>query len=234
MKPESIALIYDRICKVLGEKLPKEYLNTPGLSERKIRSAEKELGCRMPEDVRDFYKISNGLPRLEIIPDHNIGFILPLAKPQKKQPRAMSTVHDVWKLMNEVIPTVYRELDDSWLNPKGPIERVWWTPTWIPLFGNLQADHLLIDMNPPKRGIVGQLIEYWKLDGPKRVYAKSFRAFLERFASDLERDLYVIESGNYSAVVIKKSVRRKERAYEREQLRKRQERDAARSAKDTK
>ena len=82
-------------------------------------------------------------------------------------------------------------------------------------------------MNPPKRGVVGQLIDYERLDGPKRIYAKSFRAFLDRFANDLERDLYITEPGISTVVVIKKSVRRKGQAREKEQLRKEQVRNSS-------
>ena len=226
MLPECIASIYGRIHKVLSEKkVPKVLLNCTGLSERRIRVAEKELGIRLPEDVRDFYKISNGWPRLEIIPDQNIGFMLPLAQSRKRE--MVETVHGVWEVMNDVIPYARTEIDDIWLKPKGPIERTWWRPSWIPLFDNNQGDHVLIDMNPPKRGVVGQLIDYERLDGPKRIYAKSFRAFLDRFANDLERDLYITEPGISTVVVIKKSVRRKGQAREKEQLRKEQVRNSS-------
>jgi cell wall assembly regulator SMI1 len=63
-----------------------------------------------------------------------------------------------------------------------------------------------MDLNPPKGGTRGQLIDWWRMDGPKRIIARSFRVLLERLANDIERDRYVVEPSNFSVALIKKTV----------------------------
>jgi internalin A len=204
MAVDSVTTLWTRIRTWLETRVPKACLASPAASESQIRKAEKDLGHRLPDDLREFYKIHNGLPGLEFVPANNIGILLPLVRPRKRSVHlGCQCVVDVWAFCKEILESgVY---DEQEIKPKGPIAKVVWTPDWIPIFDNIQGDYLFLDMNPPRRGTVGQIIDWTRGFGPTRVVAKSFHAFLDRLANDMERNLYVVEMSTSMATVMKKS-----------------------------
>jgi cell wall assembly regulator SMI1 len=212
MAVATITSIWRRIYNRLVVRVPKQLLALRGVSERQICQAEKEFGHRLPNDVRDFYKIHNGLPGLELYPDVNIGYLLPLVAPKKRSPTLGSRcVVEKWRLLDKANQTTL--IEQHWIKPRGPILKVQWTPDWIPLFDNTQGDYLFLDMNPPKRGKPGQLIDWSRDSGPWRVFARSFRIFLERLANDLERDRYLFKDPQeFNVTIMKKSAWKKIRA----------------------
>jgi cell wall assembly regulator SMI1 len=122
-------------------------------------------------------------------------------------------VVDSWEWFNAAD---WSGLGHGWIKPRGPFAKVQWTPDWIPLFDNTQGDLVLLDMNPPKRGTRGQLIDWWRINGPTRIFARSFRAFLERFTDDIENDRYRIDAPNpWAATLIRDSAWRKMQAREK-------------------
>lgn len=212
MTPDDMESIWNRICEKLKSHVPAKYLRTRGLSERQICKAEEALGRRLPDDVRAFYSLHNGLPGLEMVPDVNIGELLPLVFKKPSVTLGNRSVTSNWEFFKATMTKA--RLESRWIKPKGPIAKVRWDPDWIPLFDNTQGDHVFIDLNPPKGGHRGQLIDWWRMEGPKRVIAKSFRDFLERFATDIERDRYVVELGPFSATLYKKTAWKKMHAGE--------------------
>jgi cell wall assembly regulator SMI1 len=169
--------------------------------------AEAILGHRLPDDIRAFYLLHNGLPGLEIIPDKNLGRLLPLVFKEYSVTLQTRSVVANWEFFKET--TSVSHMEEKWIKPKGPIAKVEWSPDWIPLFDNTQGDHVFMDLNPPKGGSRGQLIDWWRLDGPKRIIARSFRPLLKRLANDIEHDRYVVEPGHFSVAIIKKTVWKK-------------------------
>ena len=213
MAQRTIASLWGRIRDKLKQaSVPAKYLGTPGLSERQICKAEQMLGHRLPDDVRAFYLLHNGLPGLEIIPDVNIGELLPLVFKKYSVTLQTRSVISNWEFFKETSGN----MDEKWIKPKGPIRKMEWSSDWLPLFDNTQGDHVFVDLNPPKGGSRGQLIDWWRADGPKRILARSFRTLLERVANDIERDRYVVEPSNFSVALIKKTVWKKMQERERQ------------------
>ena len=212
MAQVTIPSLWSRIHDKLKASVPAKYLRTPGLSERQISKAEETLGQRLPDDVRAFYLLHNGLPGLEIIPDVNIGELLPLVCKKNSVTLQRRSVVTNWKYFKEASG----HMDEQWIKPKGPIRKVEWSPDWLPLFDNTQGDQVFVDLNPAKGGSRGQLIDWWRADGPKRILARSFRTLLERLANDIERDQYVVEPSNFSVALIKKSVWKKMQVREKQ------------------
>lgn len=207
----SISSIWQRICAGLRDELPKEYLISPGLSEKQIRKAEQTIGNPLPADLREFYAAQNGIPGIEFIVDQNIGFCLPLVAPKKpRPPLGKCNVVESWSFFKKNSPSAF--IEDRWIDPKGSIRKTAWTTEWIPIFDNQQGDYVFADLNPPPRGTHGQLIEWWRSDGPKRILFRSFREFLTRIAEDLSRKRLVIVPGNFAVLLAKKSTWKKMQA----------------------
>jgi cell wall assembly regulator SMI1 len=132
MASVTIASTWSRIHDKLKASAAAKYLRTPGLSERQICKAEEILGHRMPDDVRAFYLLHNSLPGLEIIPDVNIGELLPLVFKKYSVTLQTRSVVANWQFFKETSG----DMDEKWIKPKGPIRKVEWSADWIPLFDN--------------------------------------------------------------------------------------------------
>jgi cell wall assembly regulator SMI1 len=204
----------------LGKHLPKELIHSPGLKASEIRKAEETFGHRLPDDVRESYLIHNGLPALEVIPGYNqnIGHFQPLIRPKKCiAPDNNRNAVETWRSFKELVQS--GRMHSMEARPRGPISKVFWSTDWIPLFDNIQGDYLFLDLNPPKRGVFGQIIDWERLDGPRRVFAESFQALLQQIADDLAHDRYRVEVGGCWASLIKKSVWKRMRSDEQKAAR---------------
>ncbi|MFO0965475.1 MAG: SMI1/KNR4 family protein [Gemmataceae bacterium] len=180
----SIAELWKRIDACLLEHVPKEWL-PPGLTEGEIRRAERVLGVRLPDDVRESYGIHNGLPAFEF---SYLGHLAPLVRKKNVVGLPMYSVVEHWRSN--------RDLAKSWtdrpaVHPKGPIAPVWWRREWIPIFDDIQGNHFFLDLKPRKGGVRGQIVDFDRSYGPLKVYVKSFGAWLKRVARDLERGEYL-------------------------------------------
>jgi cell wall assembly regulator SMI1 len=190
-------------------RMPKK-LTPPGLTEARIRDAEDAIGHRLPEDVRESYKIHNGFPCIEIVPGShrglmNVGYFLPLVAREKRWGTIGSrSVVNVTLWMRGLLES--GKLDNQWVNPTGPIARVIWSPDWIPIFDNTQGDCLVLDLNPPKRGTRGQLIDWVRHDGPVRVLAKSFGGWFRRLVDEVELGRFHLDFQGSSGTLMRKSV----------------------------
>jgi cell wall assembly regulator SMI1 len=201
MNPNSIKPLWKRVESWLAKRMPAEWLKSPGLTEAQICAAEEVLGHRLPDDVRESYKIRNGL-RIDI---YGFGYLLPLVRPKKQLGTKFGNrnVVEEWRDYKKAIESL------NWqtvpVKPKGPIADIYWTRDWIPLFDDLQGNMHWLDMNPPKRGVIGQIIDWDKLFGPTRICARSFRGWLNRLADEIEQDRYQLEVSDFSALLVRRS-----------------------------
>lgn len=73
---------------------------------------------------------------------------------------------------------------------EGPIKPIFWNTKRIYVTDN-SGDHLTLDLDPPKEGNYGQVIDHSHEVGPEKVLAPSWSAFLGQLADDLEAGKYV-------------------------------------------
>jgi cell wall assembly regulator SMI1 len=150
---------------------------------------------------------------------NNIGFFLPLARSEKARRKVRTGFRgqgaiELWASLNECWNEEVRSSQPEWTaSPKGPIEKVWWSPNWLPIFDNEQGDFLLLDLNPPKGGTVGQVIDFWRDTGPRTVFVRVFGEWLHKLADDLEQDRYEVslDDSNNVATLMKKSEAQRQR-----------------------
>ena len=156
----------------------------PPATEAEIAEVEQSIGYRLPEDLRDLYKIANGqigifgdfkdrsnqdeLPKLWAPLFGNYEF-LPLDK-------AVEIYQDWLDIYND--QQAFSEKYNK-ANPKSPhkpvfwkvregdaLDSMGWKPQWFSFAGN-NANHYSVDMAPPDTGAIGQVVlngaDEWEL-----------------------------------------------------------------------
>jgi cell wall assembly regulator SMI1 len=148
---------------------------SPGASDKALKGAETELGLSFPKDVRESYRLHDGTDQHAVLP---FGFHL----------LSLNEIVKTWKMWRDHLEQGI--FDNAPSSPDGPIKKVWWNLKWVPLTHNSGGDHQCIDMEPEKRGQIGQVINFSHEVGPLNVLAPSFQVWLLRFAKDLELGKY--------------------------------------------
>ncbi len=152
-----------------------------GASEEEIRSTEKKLGIKFPEDVRASYRIHNGM-------SGDRGFICSCSEYCWSEFYSLENIFRAWDIWRDLLEA--GEFDNFQSEPNGPIKTDWWNIKWIPLLGNSGGDHCCIDLDPPSEGKLGQIITMWHETGAEELLAPSFKDFLTNFAEELNAGVY--------------------------------------------
>jgi cell wall assembly regulator SMI1 len=94
---------------------------------------------------------------------------------------------DSWKeLLDE------GEFEDIQSDSDGAIKTdYWWNPKWIPITSNGAGDNECLDLDPDESGTLGQVIIMVHDDSFRPLITNSFRAWLDKFANDLEAGVYI-------------------------------------------
>jgi cell wall assembly regulator SMI1 len=140
----------------------------PGAREEDLAAAERKLGVRLPEDVRETFLRHDG--------EHKhlglfVGWML----------MSLSEVLKEW---------AFERWEERAPRGRGPVKAVSWSPRWIPLLANGAGDFVCVDLDPPEEGTPGQLITVHH-DDPERIrMTRSLTSWLLRFADRLESGEY--------------------------------------------
>lgn len=181
--------IWTRIETWLAENAPEimSSLNK-GASEREIAEAEEVLGITFPEDVKDSYKRHNGQ-------ESGGPALMPMG-----EFLSLSRIQDEWKVWKGLLDD--GDFDDFESEPEKGVKKNWWNAAWIPITYDGAGDHDCLDLDPDKGGHVGQMIEMWHDDGERPITAHSFTAWMEQFASGLEKG-ELVKSDEYDGIARK-------------------------------
>lgn len=154
----------------LGFELP------PGASHDDVVRAEQVLGISLPADYRESVRIHDGTFDY-LIEDWQLDTLVDIVKGRSMFDALVAdgslSLGDVFRVQTD-----------------GPVRPQRWNRAWIPIGSNTSSDHLLLDLDPPAGGTRGQLLRLTHEAGKVTVIAPTFRAFLARFADDLEHDRY--------------------------------------------
>lgn len=161
--------IDDQLAALIPDVLERLGSLPPGAGEGEIARLEGVLGFRLPEDVRQSYAIHDGTGSRTLY-DYGLS--------------DSEEIAGNWAMMRELLEG--GEFDDSDAKPRGPIRARWWDTKWVPITDNGSGNHICLDLDPAEGGTPGQLIDWDHERGPTHVVAPGLRAYLERFASDLE------------------------------------------------
>jgi cell wall assembly regulator SMI1 len=184
-----VEAIWERIEQWLRAHAPAVLasLNPPADPGRLV-AAERHLGVAFPDDfTRIYLRHDGGGPGL-----FNGWDWLSLD--------GITSEWDVWKdlLDGGEFADVQRKTD-------GRTVPDWWHPWWIPFTSSGAGDNYCLDLNPGPDGTAGQVIIMWHDDAARPVEAESFRAWLARFADDLEAGRYTY-SEEYGGIVRREDI----------------------------
>jgi cell wall assembly regulator SMI1 len=142
----------------------------PPASPERIRAAEEQLQCTLPEDVRASLGIHDGQ-------QGSAAYLF-----GQWEYFGIEAVLSEHKMLQQVFAAGAQTSEVS--DPR--VRKAWWLPAWIPILGNGSGDYYCIDLNPEPSGSVGQLIEYLHTHEYRRVLATSFTEWLAQFAKDFD------------------------------------------------
>ena len=144
----------------------------PGASEEGLNAAEMKLGVRLPDELRSFYRMHDGLGGSWLL--HHGEFL------------SLENLVMQWGWYAEMERTE-NPADPLYATKAiaGPIKPVWWSSRRLPITDN-SGNHAMIDLDPAAGGAIGQVIEHDHEIGPTGVLAPSFSAWLARIADELE------------------------------------------------
>jgi cell wall assembly regulator SMI1 len=155
-----------------------------GASEKQILAAEAAMRAVLPEEVKESYRAHNGQG----------GLSPPLMG--EWQLLSLRDIVRQWKIMKKLVDS--GAFADNRGKAVGPVRPDWYNLKWVPVAYNGGGDFRCIDLAPPTRGKVGQIISFWHVDDKRERLAPGFRAWLEAFAKDLESGKYEVKDGELS------------------------------------
>jgi cell wall assembly regulator SMI1 len=149
-----------------------------GASQRRLAAFEKRLGLLLPDDIRESYSLHNGTAGT--IGLLYFGDVMSLEGIEARWNR-----YGMWQQDNGY------GLGEGWRPDeiKGPIKPIWWSPLRIPVTDT--PDPVMIDLDPGKGGVRGQVIKFSHEIGPTQVLAPSWSEWLKGIADQLEAGQFV-------------------------------------------
>jgi cell wall assembly regulator SMI1 len=186
-KPVGVAASWKRIVAWIGNNAPGWTPLQPPATVGQIEDAERALGFRLPEDLRESYTSHNGS-----------GDLFPTAQTETYSALPLEELVDHWKMQKELVEK--REFAD--LEPKSEpgIKNDWWNIGWVPFAWNGGGDYYCVDIAPGDGGTPGQVITHNHENGEHKRLAPSLREWLSQFASDLEDGLFRLDEKHKTLV----------------------------------
>lgn len=176
-----IAAVWKRIAAWYETNTPPGTLVlSPGASEDALTAFEREIGFRLPDDLRASFALHNGSQETFLL-FH--GELLSLERILRQRREYLQwQEQDGWGTGEEYATE----------GIEGPIKPVWWNPLRLPLTDN-SGDHIIADFDPADGGQPGQIIEHSHETGPSRALARTFAEWLLEIAEGLENGQYVYD-----------------------------------------
>lgn len=176
----SVAEAWKRLEAALKSRVPeiRKSLKKPA-TEKQLATIEKKLGVTLPAEVRESYLTHNGQTddADEIVPakdEWGEGYrLLPLAE-----------VTPEWEQWKELLDSGEFEGQES--DPPQEVRNDWWNAGWIPIASDGGGNSICVDLNPTKKGTLGQLISMSHETGDREVLAKSMAVWLADLAQQWE------------------------------------------------
>ena len=152
----------------------------PGATPEAIAQVEASMGIKLPDAVRASYLLHDGSGIIRLFPP---GFYLTLEQMASQGAMMRQNLEEGW----------FEGLE---YDPKGPIRKVSYHPSWIPLTDN-GGNFTFVDLEPDDGGVIGQLVNFGRETGPEDVAASGVAEYLEYLADGLEAGAAKIGEGSY-------------------------------------
>lgn len=159
---------------------PGKFTLNPGATPNAIAEFERAIDAKLPDDFRESLLLHDGGEDCWILWH---GELLTLDRILKEW-----NMYRDWQAQKGYADP----LSEDWVprSIEGPIKPIFWNTKRIYVTDN-SGDHLTLDLDPPKDGCYGQVLDHSHEVGPEKVLAQSWSAYLSQVASDLEAGKYV-------------------------------------------
>lgn len=157
----------------LAERAPEvlETLN-PGATQAQLDLTEVQLGVKLPEGFREFYKQHNG----QSLDTVGLGLFLGMYAMSLEE---IQRAHTQWvQILNQDPETYGRPLGSVKSAPQGYIDLRYIHPKWIPFATDQSGNYFALDFAPGPRGQMGQCITFGRDVQTKYLLGSSFEDFL--------------------------------------------------------
>ncbi|MDY8025145.1 SMI1/KNR4 family protein [Paenibacillus polymyxa] len=135
-----------------------------GARDEDFQILESTLGIKLPEEMKNFYRVHNGQ-------DWKVG-VSSFVRNLTLSPIAQ--IIDNWKFIQEEF-----DPDDLELDADNEISPCLWNPKWVPIAENGSGDYLCLDTDPSEGGVVGQVLYFWHDWGNRSVEGNNLYEFIE-------------------------------------------------------
>ena len=152
----------------------------PGVSVSAIDNAEISMGVELPEDFRRLLLRHDGSGNHCISP-YKIGG-------GAQYFMALQNIIRTWEGM--VVIAVEFESDGEFGEQTGPIKKNYWNKRWIPFTENGCGDNIIIDLDPPDEGTLGQVVDWWHEGGVSTYQSASIRKWLNEVVDEIKSGVY--------------------------------------------
>lgn len=169
-----------RIVAWYGANTPPGTLRLPpGTTEEALQAAERRIGFKLPTDLRDFYRLHDGLSGKWLV--HYGAF------------HSLAQLIAAWESHRKLEPLQRGRAEWIPVELCGAIRPAWWSTRRVLITNIGGTDGVMSDLDPAAGGTVGQLIEFNHEVGPRCVLAPSFTTWLQRIANGLEEGKFVCD-----------------------------------------
>ncbi|WP_312110310.1 SMI1/KNR4 family protein [Brevibacillus reuszeri] len=160
-EPGMASEVWDNILKQI-QTISQPIFSTvnPPATEDEINLLENTLGVHLPIYFRNYLSVCNG--QQERVPF--IGYNSFLSIP---------AIIETWSMMNDLFE---EEEQVDWIN-EDRIKPLIWSKKWIPFTDFEGSTHLILDVDPGKNGVSGQIFKYHSGMSYQKVIANSFEEF---------------------------------------------------------
>lgn len=162
----------------------------PGATEDAIVALEAQVGVRLPVDVRDLYRLSDGQLDVFAVAAIPRGKILtPIFGSYEFN--SLDRVASEWNSWREIRnQSSPEEIEDFHSNVEvragDPVKKLYTHSLWIPFATDGGGNSLALDLDPAPGGARGQIIIIGSDEDERRVLAPSLGAFLAGLAPMLD------------------------------------------------
>lgn len=167
-------------------------------TEADVHSLETEIGCNLPQDVRESFFVHDGQDRGGKPTGVFFGVALLDIEEVQEEHEVWTTVAQRYKPIPSQPKQALELLQRQASIPRDAIQLLYSHPGWIPLAKDYMGNNIGVDLAPGPAGTWGQVILFGRDYDTKYVVARSWGAFLAAFADDLEGGSWTIdeESGD--------------------------------------
>jgi len=151
-----------------------------GATESAILKAESSMRVEFPDDFRELLLRHDGSGRYHISPYNTGGGCQTFM--------SISDILSTWKSMVEIGADF--ENDGEFGEQTGPVKENYWNKRWIPFAENGCGDNIVVDLDPPSDGTLGQIVDWWHEGGVSTYQAATLQDWLNDVVDEIKDGVY--------------------------------------------